>query len=319
MRFSAAAVALAALAPLPAFALAAPTPGSKDSRVRVLTYDPMQVYDLELTGLSPVQIILDPDEHPALISGPMVQVVGGEAANKGEQAAPAPTDWMARPSGNVLMLAPIHSMPPTIMLLHTKKDDGTERDYQFELHTRDGTLIGAADAGAYMSVRFLYAKAALPPAPDQVVARAEAAHARQIAAETRAVNQELDVAANTGPRNKDYWMHGNGCATLAPLYAYDDGSTTTMSFAPNATLPAFSEARKGQPEAVLNINPAQTSGGPLVRLPGVYDEVRLRAGMLVCALTPHAPGGVADPIGREPGDGSGTVSPFIQRELRAAH
>jgi hypothetical protein len=212
---------------------------------------------------------------------------------------------------------PLHRMDPSVLFLRTTKADGTERTYQFELHTRDGTLIGGADLGAYMSVRFQYQATAGTLSAGQRAAQVEAAHARTVAAEERAVATELSTASNTGPRNKDYWKHGAGCAALAPLYAYDDGTTTTLGFAPRSALPAFSTMGADRTETGLNVGPEQMTTGSAVHLPGVYGEIRLRAETQVCALTPHAPGGAMDPVGRMPGDGSGTVSPHIRRELRA--
>jgi type IV secretory pathway VirB9-like protein len=314
--------AVVALAPAHAFALAAPTPGARDSRVRMVAYDPMQVIALASTGLAPLQIILDTDEHAITIAGPLVRPVecspqGQSGDGKAAAAAPA-TDWMATSCGSVLVLAPMHVMQPSVMFLRTVRGDGTERTYQFELHTRDGSLIGGGDSGAYMSVRFQYPAAAVPLSAGQRAAQAEAAHGRTVRAEEQAVNNELATAAITGPRNKDYWKRGNGCPGLAPLYAYDDGTSTTLGFAPRSVLPAFSTLGADGKEQKLNLTPEQTTTGTNVLLPGVYAEIRLRAETQVCAIMPHNPNVGADPIGRLPGDGSGTISPNVRRELRVS-
>src|SRR3954454_4749145 len=133
------------LAPLPALALTEPAPGPKDSRVRSTPYDPQQVVRLTSTGLAPLEVILEAGEKPVTIAGALVFTDPKEAK-----------DWLARPSGNVLILQPLRAMDPSVLFVRTTAADGRERHYSFELRTRDGSLADAGDSDAYMTVRLTY-------------------------------------------------------------------------------------------------------------------------------------------------------------------
>lgn len=288
----------ALLAPLPALAVTDPTPGPCDSRVRSTPYDPLQVVRLTSTGLSPLQVIFEAGEHPLTIAGPMVFTKPDDAK-----------DWLARPSGNVLILQPLHSMAPSVLFVRTSTADGQERQYAFELHTRDGDLTAPGDSGAYMSVRFAYKAVPTPAAIAAAVARREAVAS---AASARRVQFRLEqVQAAT--RNYNYDKRDPaGCPLLAPQYVFDDGNRTTMVFAPHAVLPEIYAINQDGKEAVMTTINETTATGLQVVIPSVYSQMRLRRGGKVCALRNNA----FDPVGTQPGGGTGTMSPDVVRQVR---
>ena len=133
-----------------------PAAGPKDSRIRTTPYDPGQVVRLTSTGLSPLQVIFEDGERPVTIAGALVFTDPKEAK-----------DWLARPSGNVLILQPLRAMEPSVLFVRTSTADGKERHYSFELRTREGSVADAADPQAYMTVRLTYPAV---PTPEAVAA-----------------------------------------------------------------------------------------------------------------------------------------------------
>lgn len=288
------------LTSLPALAAVDPVAGAKDSRVRSSPYDPQQVVRLTSTGLSPLQVIFEAGEHPVTIAGALVYTDAKDAK-----------DWLARPSGNVLILQPLRAMEPSILFVRTTAADGRERHYQFELRTRDGNLADATDRAAYMSVAFSYP---LVPSPEAIAAAQARREATRIVAAERATKERLAQAQASAPRNYRYDKRDpEGCPLLAPVYAFDDGNRTTLVFAPHAVLPEIYTINQDGKEAVVTtINDTLPTGLKVV-LPTVQREMRLRRGGKVCALRNNA----FDPYGTQPGGGTGTVSPDVVREVRA--
>lgn len=293
-------LAASLLAPLPALAVTDPVPGSKDSRVRSTPYDAQQVVRLTSTGLSPLQVILENGEKPVTIAGALV-------ISDPKQAK----DWLARPSGNVLILQPLRQMEPSVLFLRTVTSDGQERHYSFELRTREGNVADTSDKAAYMTVQFAYK---VQPSPEQVAAAAARREAARSAAAERATKVRLEQAQYMAPRNYDYSKRDpEGCPLLAPVYVYNDGSRTTLVFAPHAVLPEIYTINQDGKEAVATTINDTTATGLQVVLPTVQREMRLRRGGKVCALRDNA----FDPVGVQPGGGTGTVSPDVVRQVRA--
>ena len=300
IRLKALILAAVVLAPLPAFAVTDPAPGAKDSRVRSTPYDAQQVVRLTSTGLSPLQVILEAGEKPVTIAGALV-------ISDPKQAK----DWLARPSGNVLILQPLRQMEASVLFLRTVTGDGQERHYSFELHTREGNVADLTDKAAYMTVQFAY-KA--QPSPEQIAAAAARREAARSVAAERATKVRLEQVQYTAPRNYDYSKRDpEGCPLLAPVYVYDDGSRTTLVFAPHAVLPEIYTINQDGREAVATTINDTTATGLQVVLPTVQREMRLRRGGKVCALRDNA----FDPVGVQPGGGTGTVSPDVVRQVRA--
>jgi type IV secretion system protein VirB9 len=219
-------------------------------------------------------------------------------------------DWLARPSGNVLILQPLRAMEPSVLFVRTTAADGKERHYSFELRTRDGSVADTADPDAYMTVRLTYPAAPTPEAIAAAQARREAA---QAAAAERAVRVRFAQTGDMGPRNYSYDKRDpDGCPLLAPVSVYDDGTRTTLLFAPHAVLPEIYVINQDGKEAVATTVNDTTRAGLRVMVPSVQREMRLRRGGKVCALRDNA----FDPIGMEPGGGNGTVSQDVVRRVR---
>jgi type IV secretory pathway VirB9-like protein len=94
----------------------------------------------------------------------------------------------------------------------------------------------------------------------------------------------------------------------------DDGSQTSLLLPPHMTGGAFfsRESDGDKNESLLTPIPTTTRVGTLVVLPGIYRQIVLRRGDKVCALRNDA----YDPIGTQPGGGTGTISPDIIRTVR---
>ena len=168
-----------------ALAVIDPTPDPKDSRIRTTPYDPGQVVRLTSTGLSPLQVIFEDGEHPVTIAGALVFTDPKEAK-----------DWLARPSGNVLILQPLRAMEPSVLFVRTTTADGKERHYSFELRTRDGSVADTADPDAYMTVRLTYPPV---PSPEAIAAARARREAAQAGAEERAAAGPLRSDGRSGP------------------------------------------------------------------------------------------------------------------------
>ena len=293
-------IAATVLASNPVAAVTDPTPGAKDSRMRATSYDPQQVVRLTSTGLSPVQIILEAGEKPVTIAGADVYT-----DPKGSGG------WLARPSGNVLILQPQRQLETSVLFVRTGTADGRERHYAFELHTRDGNVADLTDTAAYMTVAFSYPPP--PPSPEAIAAAQARRETARSSSNERAAQLRF-TQAQLAARNYNYDRRDpEGCPLMAPVYVYDDGHRTTLVFAPHATLPEIYTINQDGKEAVVTTVNDVTATGLEVMLPTVQREMRLRRGGKVCALRNNA----FDPLGTQPGDGSGTVSPSVQRTVRA--
>lgn len=304
-RLRTALLAAALLAPLPALAVTEPPPGPKDSRVRSILYDPQQVIRATSTGLTPLQFVFEPGEKAVMIAGTLVQIIGED----GKGAAEA-KDWIAKRSGNVLILQPLHKMEPSMLFVRTLAADGKERPYAFELRTRDGSMTDDADKAAYMMVQFTYKHV---PTPDEVAAWRARHDQMQSAASERAVAVRFTQGQGSASRNYAYDKRDpEGCLLLAPVFVFDDGNRTTLIFAPHAVLPEVYTINQDGKEAIATTINETLPTGLQVVLPTVQREMRLRRGGKVCALRNNA----FDPIGTQPGGGSGTVSPDVVRQVR---
>ena len=305
-RLHAAVLAVTVLAPViltaaPAGAVTDPTPGPRDSRMRSTPFDPLQVVRLTSTGLSPLQVIFEAGEKPITIAGAVVYTDPKEAGG-----------WLARPSGNVLILQPQRQQDTSVLFVRTATADGRERHYAFELRTREGNVADPNDREAYMTVALRYPSP--PPSPEAVATARARRDAARFAVAERTSQARLAMAQATAARNYSYDKRDpDGCPLLAPVYVYDDGNRTTLVFAPHSTLPEIYTINQDGKEAVVTTINDTTPNGLQVVIPAVQREMRLRRGGKVCALRNNA----YDSYGTQPGAGSGTVSPYVQRTVRA--
>lgn len=301
--------ATCALAPLSAFAMADPTPGPRDSRVRVVNYDPLQIVRVCSTGLTPVTIILEEGEYPGVIGGLMVS-----------QKAETATDWYATGTGSMVTLQPLHPMKPSVLSIGGITPGKQLRPYQIELCTRDGDIADPNDREAYMTVQFRYKQQPAPVDPASLSAAQARREAARQAAEDREARVRLASASGAvAGRNEDYSKRDDaGCPVLAPASfpgrpgIFDDGVRTTLRFQPHATIPAVLVLNQDGKEAVQTSITSDTTDGLEVTLPAVYHFIRLRRGGKVCELRNNA----FDAVGRQPGGGTGTISPDVALQAR---
>ncbi|GAC1497199.1 MAG: hypothetical protein NVS1B6_02750 [Steroidobacteraceae bacterium] len=297
------------MAPLPALALADPTPGPRDSRVRVVTYDPMQMVRLCSTGLTPLTLVLEEGEHPGVIGGLMV------STNKDD----AP-DWYLSGSGAMITLQPMHAMKPSVLTIGGITAGKQLRPYQIQLCTRDGDITDANDREAYMTVQFRYRQQPEPVDPAaSKLAQARRDAARQMAEDREAKVRLVSASSQPGALNTDYDKRDpKGCPVLAPVApmglpgVFDDGIRTTLRFPPNATVPAVLVLNQDNKEAVQTPITSTTPNGLEIMLPATYRYIKLRRGKLVCELRNNA----FDRYGRQPGGGTGTISPDVALQAR---
>jgi type IV secretory pathway VirB9-like protein len=282
-------------APFDARAATDPVAGPKDSRIRTTPYDPQQVVRLTSTGLSPLEVIFEAGERPVTIAGALVFTDPKEAK-----------DWLARPSGNVLILQPLRAVDPSVLFVRTAAADGQERHYSFELRTRDGNVAEAGDPDAYMTVRITYP---VTPTPDEIAA----ARARRDAAAEHLIQARFAASDEMGRRNYNYDKRDAlGCPLLAPMSVFDDGIRTTLMFAPHAVLPEIYVINQDGKEATATTVNDTVRAGLRVVVPSVQRETWLRRGGKVCALRNNA----FDPTGGQPGGGGGTASANVVRQVR---
>lgn len=200
------------------------------------------------------------------------------------------------------------------MFVHTNNADGKGRHYSFELRTRDGNVTDTTDPQAYMTVRLTYPPRPVPQSPEAIAAEEAKRQAAHDKAAERIVQARFAQTGDMGPRNYNYDKRDpNGCPPLGPMYVYDDGFRTTLMFAPHAVLPEVYVINQDGKEAVSTTVNDSTPAGLRMVVPTVQHEMRLRRGGKVCALRNNA----FDPMGVEPGAGSGTISAEVVRQVRA--
>ena len=131
-------------------------------------------------------MIFEAGERPVTIAGALVFTDPKQAK-----------DWLARPSGNVLILQPLRAVEPSVLFVRTIAADGQERHYSFELRTREGSVADTTDPEAYMTVRITY-----PVIPRQRISRRLGVGAQATA--ERAMQARFTLTDEVGPRNYNY-------------------------------------------------------------------------------------------------------------------
>jgi type IV secretion system protein VirB9 len=123
-------------------------------------------------------------------------------------------------------------------------------------------------------------------------------------AEAHRLDTQLENAAESRPRNIDYWYCGQ--PALRPVAASDDGVHTRLRFAANADLPAIFVRNEDDSESLLNFN--MDLGDVIIHR--VARQFILRRGNLTgCIVNQGYSGG-----GRRLD--SGTVAPGVERRVQ---
>lgn len=241
----------------PAHALQTPTAGSRDPRVRTVTYDGANVVKVNGVIRASTQLVFSEDEEIA-------HVAIGDAVS-----------WEVAPAGSILFLKPRERHPPTNLQVVTTRRDGRKRSYQFELSVHEASL----DA-SYFVVRFAY------PEDEAERRRLEAAAGRDHRENGR-VDEALQLAAAHGPRNWRYTAQG--APALEPDSVFDDGRQTTFRFAGNREIPAIFIVNADGSESLV----PKDVRGELVVAHALGRAFRLRQGTQVLCIFNEA----FDPVG----------------------
>lgn len=269
---------LAALALVATPAVAAPTsrPDSADPRIKVLEYDPWQVYRVVGAFRTATQILFDDDEE-------ILHVALGDTVA-----------WEVAPEANILFVKPREKHGATNLIVTTRRGLET-RNYNFELRTRDGPIT-AKTPDTYFQIRFRY--------PEDEAARAGGAAAQLQAMQAAAIGMALDRGVIAGPRNLKYTVQGS--SALQPSEVSDNGRFTVLRFPGARDLPAFFTVNPDGKEAVVPFDVR----GEFVVLHTVGSAFRLRRGDEVLCIYNEA----VKPYGVDYGTGTG--SPVVERTIR---
>lgn len=293
---------IAAVVSSVALAAEDPRPGRLDSRMRMIAYDPNQVFHLSTAAGATLVIGFAADET-------VTQVAVTDSK-----------DLKASPAKNYLFLKsqqPL-SLQPVIVL--TENSHGRLRRYVFEVAMVDPQSLANGEKAIYYSVQFTY------PADAEAARRAqELADAQQAtvdaqkaaaAAESRAAADELKLAhkdmesqardPQAGPRNWKYVAQGD--RSILPLEVFDNGFSTVFRFPGNVRVPSVFVVNPDGKEATPNY----AVKGTLVQVDSTARQWRLRDGDTVLCIWNLA----FDPVGNNPG--TGTTSPNVVRDVKEA-
>ncbi len=292
MRHLALLLACAAACVTPALAEEDPQPGTHDSRIRFVVYDPGNVVRVLATDLRSTMIQLSSDERVE----PQSIALGDETA------------WQVAPLGNLIFIRPKASPGrETNMQVVSTRKDGAHRIYQFELVPQPTTATDPVYA-----VNFRYPR-------DVVLARRKAAEERAERMAADLARQRLAVDLFYGPRNWRYCARG--AAAIQPSEVSSNGVVTTFRFPANVKAPAIYEVvEDGTPGGHEQLVEAQAREDFLV-VHGISNVWRLRLGNYVAdvarsqSLTTCAIARGFIPVGID--YRTGTTSPEIIRSIRS--
>jgi len=265
---------------VPQIALAeiAPSRAKNDNRIRFVNYDPYNVTKIVGSIRSSVQVEFAEEEEIAHVA------IGNAVA------------WEVAPAGNIIFLKPREVQPVTNLQVVTTRRDGSKRSYQFELRVREGDVTSGNDT--YFFVKYQY------PADEAARRRAEA-ELRKNRQQAAWADEVLDTHENFGPRNWAYSAQGAGF--IEPRSVYDNGKTTTFTFADNQEIPAIYLVGTDGKESLV----PKTTKGNMVIVHAIGPQFVLRRGKnVLCVFNERY-----HPEGVNPE--TGTTSPSVEREVIA--
>jgi type IV secretion system protein VirB9 len=210
--------AWALLGALQALAEKVPARGAVDSRVRVVAYNPDEVYRLQAYVGYQIDLQFEPGET----------FVGLGA---GDIEGLSFTD-----QGNHLFLKPSAAKVDTNLTVLTNR-----RHYQFD-YIAAVRRPEPAEQEVIYALRFTY-----PPADD---APKPVPGSRDLAAAE--LEAQLAASAAVRPRNVDYWYCGH--PAVRPIAASDDGVHTRLRFASHSEQPAIFARNDDGSESLLNFS-----------------------------------------------------------------
>nr|WP_241769380.1 TrbG/VirB9 family P-type conjugative transfer protein [Sphingomonas melonis] len=251
--FSAVGLIASTMIPRPATASEVPRPGSKDTRLRDVNYDPDQVVSIVGSFRHAIEIRFGPGET-------ITQAALGDTVS-----------WQIAPVANIVFLKPRERAGPTNLIVVTNAA-GVARTYHFNLSL--GT------AGTMYGVRFRYLREERAVAALQAqVAEAQAAKAIESGITTAA----LDHAVIEGQRNLNYTVQGD--VALQPSEVSDNGEFTVLRYPGHADVPSIFAVDVDGTETIVPYDVRED----FVVIHAVYRELRLRRGTAVLCIFNEAP------------------------------
>lgn len=274
-------ISITAFLPFTQHAMAeiAPVRAKSDNRVRFVNYDPYNVTKIIGSIRSSVQVEFADDEEIAHAA------IGNAVA------------WEIAPAGNILFLKPRELQHVTNLQVVTTRQDGSKRSYQIELRTREGSV--AAGNETYFLVKYRY------PADEAARRQAEAA-LHKAEKQAQYADNVLETHEQFGPRNWAYTAQG--AVTIEPRFVYDNGKTTTFTFAGNQEIPAIYLIGADGKESLV----PKTTKGNMVIVHAIGQKFVLRRGQTTLCIFNER----YQPEGINPE--TGTTSPSVKRVVKIA-
>lgn len=305
-KLSPATLALLAIA-TPAIALEHPS-GEKnaDQRVCDVIYNPSDVVDVKAVVGEAVTIMFRASEKIDYVSASDTAHLK-QAETKGS---------------SVLWLKATEPMPPQPISVVTLQEDGSMRNYMLQWSATAPATPGPARVamvGDALSVIDVVAPQPQPTAPcylirfdypaDDKAAKDKAARSQWAGWQQKKAEIALrQQQAQNATHNVHYV--GQGDASIGPTEVFDDGFSTWLRFPGNLRVPTIFTVTPDGKESQLVGQTTEDNG--LIKLHGVYQQLRLRDGLLVlCAFNM-----LFNPLGNDPA--TGTTSPTVTRDLRAS-
>lgn len=257
-----------------------PVSGRRDSRVKSLAYDPINVVSIVGVMRSVSEVTFAPTETITRVA------IGDSIA------------WEVVPADNILFLKPRVPNPPTNMVVVTKRSDGSFRSYNFQLSIRGGedSDMSARRRDVYFSVVFRY------PA-DEAAERAKVAEAEGTEAQRAFARDRLSESGLQGLINYSYTAEGS--SELEPSAVFDNGQVTTLIFPQNQAIPAIFTVLPDKSESRIDYTVGEHGE---VSVHGIAKELRLRRGAATTSIYNRA----YSFFGVNPGTGT-TSSDVVRR------
>lgn len=223
------------------YAISESRPTPTDSRIRVMVYNPNDVF--KFTGYYGYQASIELSRNEQVVSISM-----GDT-----------TAWQIVPSGNRIFIKPTEQNATTNMTLITDK-----RTYYFELYAEETTDI--RDPAMVFNVKFIY--------PDEV-ADSDNPHIKNYGS---SISGETIIPDLAHPERLNFNYSISGHEEVAPIKIYDDGEFTYMQFRDrNNEIPAILAVDEDLRESMVNFktHPKNTN---LIIIEQVFRKLTLRSG-----------------------------------------
>ena len=269
------AIAIGALAPVPASAEQTPRQLGADRRIREVNYTDGNVIAIRSAFRTATQIEFAPGEVIKFVA-------------MGDTVS-----WEVAPADNSLFVKPRERAGATNLIVVTDFQ-GTKRNYTFEL----SAVAGARSPGTFFKVRLRY--------PEYEALQARLAQQRAqlttaLAAQNGAIKAALDIGVLEGKRNLNYKVQGS--SALQPSEVSDNGQFTVLRFPNQREIPAIFTVNPDGSEATASFDVRDE----FVVVHGVYKEMRLRRGKVVLCIYNESP----NFYGRDPK--TDTASEVVER------